>query len=331
MPKALLRAALLTLAFAAKAAILVWVVLAAYYSPLPSPGLRAVLAILILVIGLAALFVRPSRTAFRIFAAATILTLVGWVLKKPSHERDWITDLAVLPTASLQGDAVTLYQVRDFDHLSKTEFNPRYIETTVLLSELESVDLFVSHWGSELVAHTFVSFNFTHADPVCISIEARHEKGESYSPIASCFKESELIYVVGTERDLIGVRTLHRGESVHLYRVQASPLALRRLFLTYLERINHLSRQPEFYHLLSNNCTVNIRNHASGSAENPFDLRVLLNGMVAAYVYDLGLLDTSVPFPELRTRSLITPAAIQAAGSPDFSTAIRQHLLPPTP
>jgi hypothetical protein len=328
MPASLLRSALLALAFFAKAGVLTWGTFATYFAPLPSVGLRVVLALLFLAIGLAALFVRPSRATFRLFAAATVLTLAGWVLKKPSHQRDWSPDLAVLPTAAMEGDTVTLFKVRDFDHHSKTEFTPRYIDSTVRLSQLESMDLFVSHWSSDLIAHTFVSFNFTDSEPICISIEARHEKGESYSPIASCFKESELIYVVGTERDLIGVRTLHRNEAVHLYRVQASPIALRRLFLTYLERINRLSREPEFYHLLSNNCTVNIRNHASGSAKNPFDLRVLLNGKVDAYAYDLGLLDTSVPFPELRARALITPAAVGATGTPQLSEVIRQHLHP---
>jgi hypothetical protein len=326
MPPPLLLAVLNALAFTTKAGVLAWATLATLYSPVPHGGVRAALALAFFALGLAALFIRPSKTGFRVFAAATLVTTAAWSLKQPSHDRDWITDLSKLPTASINGDRVTLHQVRDFDHHSKTQATPRWIERSVLLSELESVDLFVSHWGSDLVAHTFVSFNFTNAEPICISIEARHEKGESYSPVASCFKESELIYVVGSERDLVGSRTLFRGEEVYLYRINAGPIGLRRLFLTYLERLNRLSRQPEFYHLLSNNCTVNIRNHAAGSNDNAFDLRVLLNGLVAAHVYDLGLIDTSLPFRELRGLSRINQAAVDAAGSPDFSDKIRRHL-----
>ena len=37
---------------------------------------------------------------------------------------------------------------------------------------------------------------------VCFSIETRPEEHEGYSPIASCFKQFELVYVAGDERDL---------------------------------------------------------------------------------------------------------------------------------
>src|SRR5512136_2718952 len=99
------------------------------------------------------------------------------------------------------------------------------------------------------VGHTFLSFNFDNAPPVSISIETRPEVGEGYSPLASLFKQYELIYVVGDERDIVGVRTNHRGEDVLRYRIATSPENARRLFLVYLERVNELAARPEFYHL----------------------------------------------------------------------------------
>ena len=52
------------------------------------------------------------------------------------------------------------------------------------------------------MGHTFLSFIFDNAPPVCISIETRPEVGEGFAPIASLFKQFELIYVVGEERDI---------------------------------------------------------------------------------------------------------------------------------
>ena len=81
----------------------------------------------------------------------------------------------------------------------------------------------MSYWSEGLVGHTFLSFIFDNAPPLSISIETRPEVGEGFDPIASLFKQFELIYVVGDERDLVGVRTNHRRETVYLYRLNTRP------------------------------------------------------------------------------------------------------------
>ncbi len=60
------------------------------------------------------------------------------------------------------------------------------------------------------------------------------------------FKHFELIYVVGEERDLVGVRAIHRREMVYLYQLNSSIADVRRLLLIYLARINELADRPEF-------------------------------------------------------------------------------------
>jgi hypothetical protein len=141
------------------------------------------------------------------------------------------------------------------------------------------------------------------------------------------FKQFELIYVVGDERDLVAVRTNHRRETVYLYRLNTSAESARRLLLVYLERINELAARPEFYHLLSNSCTVNIIRYANAAGRaGRLQLRHLLNGLVDSYLYYSGRLDTSLPLEELRRRSLINAAAQAAEGAPDFSERIRASL-----
>jgi hypothetical protein len=143
------------------------------------------------------------------------------------------------------------------------------------------------------------------------------------------FKQFELIYVVGSERDLVGVRVNHRAEPVYLYRLNTSAADARRLFLVYLERINELADRAEFYHLLTNSCTINIIRYANAAGrEGRFDIRHLLNGLIDGYLYYSGRLDTTLPFDELRRRSLINAAVQAADGAPDFSERIRAGLPP---
>src|SRR5262249_44607445 len=188
-------------------------------------------------------------------------------------------------------------------------------------------------WKIGPVAHTFVSFNFDDGTPpVCVSIEARPEVGERFHPLASLFKQFELIYVVGDERDLVRVRTEHRGEEVFLYRIRATPEGVRRLFRTYLDRVNELAGRPEWYHLVKNNCTPNIvpnARRAAGAGRARFDYRYLLNGLIDRYLYGAGVLDTSLDFEELRRRSHINEAARAAGDALDFSARIRASLPPP--
>jgi hypothetical protein len=127
------------------------------------------------------------------------------------------------------------------------------------------MDFFLSFWAPGPVGHTFVSFNFDNAPPLCISIETRPEVGQGFDPIASLFKQFELIYVVGDERDIVRVRTNYRHEAVYLYRLNTSPEHARRLLLVYLARINELADRQEYYHLLTNSCTINIVRYANAA------------------------------------------------------------------
>jgi hypothetical protein len=314
------------LRYAGQFLLVAWAALAIYYSNLPWTWTRLALAVALAGFAVWALWI-TRRSKWRwAFAGAFVAVVILWICIPPSHDRPWRREVAVLPRAIIGGDRVRLINFRNFLYRSEDDFDVRYEEREVSLGHLVSVDLFVSYWKIGPVAHTFVSFNFDDgSQPVCVSIETRPEIGEGFDPIASMFKQFELIYIVGDERDIVRVRTDHRSEEVFLYRIRATPDAVRRLFRIYLDRINQLADHPEWYHLLSNNCTLNIIRYsrAAGGQHSRFEFRHLLNGLIDRYVYGLGIVDTGLGFEELRRRAHINDVARAAGNAEDFSAQIR--------
>jgi len=308
-------------------ALLLWATLAIYFSNLPWPSARLALAAAFAVFGVWALWITHRRHAPWAFAVLYVAVFAWWSTILPSHDRDWQADVAVLPRATVDGDRVHITGVRHFEYRSRNDFTVRYVEREVSLAHLTGVDLFVSFWMKGPVGHTFVGFVFDNAPPIDVSIETRPTVGQGYAPIASLFKQFELIYVVGDERDLVRVRTNYRDEEVFLYRVKITPDAARRLFLVYLARINELAERPEWYHLLSNSCTINIIRYANAAGRTGrLDIRHVLNGLIAGYLYNTGRIDTTLPFDELQRRSNITATARGAGNADDFPQRIRESL-----
>jgi hypothetical protein len=310
-----------------------WATLAVYYQ-MGRSWLAIALALIIVALGIWGLWLARSARPPLIFAAAFAVVLVWWSTIAPSHDRIWRPEVAQMPRAIIDGDGdrVRFTGFRNFDYRSTDDFTVRYEEREVSISDLVAVDFFVSYWMPGPFGHTFVSFVFANSPPVNVSIETRNEVHEGFDPVASLFKEFDLIYVVGDERDIVGVRTNHRGEDVYMYRIKTTPEGARRLFRVYLDRINSLADRAEFYHLISNSCTINIVRYArSLTPFERFDPRFYLNGLVDRFLYSVGAVDTDVPFSDLRAHARITDVARAAGEPPDFYQRIRQTALPPGP
>jgi hypothetical protein len=312
----------------------VWAMGALYYAPLP-PRWRGPLALACGLATAGAFLGLPRRRRTLLgFGVAWAALVLWWSTIPASNSRDWQPDVAVLPSATLDGDRVTLHNIRNFIYRTATDFTPRYYDKTFDLQQLESVDLISSYWAGEAIAHLLVSFGFGEQDYVAISIETRKERTEDYSSIKGFFKQYELIYVVADERDVIRLRTTYRQphEEVYLYRTRIPPAQARRLFLDYVREVNRLVQQPTFYNTLTTNCTTNILLHARASGGIArYNWKILLSGYAPAYAYEVGRLDTSLPFAELKQRSHINARAQAAGDAPDFSQRIRAGLPRPAP
>ncbi|MCE5230391.1 DUF4105 domain-containing protein [bacterium] len=275
----------------------------------------------------AIVFLKPRWRGMLAMGGCIVAVIAWWNLIPPRNDRNWSPDVERLPRAEVSGNRLTVYNVRDFDYRSATDFTPRWETRTYDLGKLRGVDLFLSYWGSALICHTIASWEFEGAPPLAISIETRKEEGESYSAIRGFFRQFELYYVVADERDVIGLRTNFRGEQVYLYRIRATPAQARALLLDYARQMNRLAERPRWYNALTQNCTTTIRQHVMYVGEGrPFDWRILANGRVDELGYERGMITTSLPFTELRKRSNITGKAHAADAARDFPDRIRDGL-----
>lgn len=277
------------------------------------------------VVLLSLVFVRPRwRAKLGVFLGMALI-LLWWLSLQPRQYRDWKTEVALTPHATIDGDLVTLHQVRNFDYRTKDDFTPRHEMRKLDLKNLRGVDVFITYLGSPYMAHPIISYDFGKDGHVCFSIETRPEKGESYSALGGLYRQFELAYVVSDERDAIRLRTNCReGDDVYLYRLNAR--FLRESFLEYVRTVNELHETPRWYNAITNNCTTAIRHQRTASERVPWDYRMLVNGLADELLYERGAIDTSLPFEELKRISRINDRAKQADGAADFSKKIREGL-----
>jgi hypothetical protein len=141
------------------------------------------------------------------------------------------------------------------------------------------------------------------------------------------FRQFELIYIVGDERDLVRLRTNYRqGEEAYLYRLHESAERVRTLFLDYLRRVNDLRRRPEWYNAITQNCTTGIRTQRAAADRAPWDWRILVNGYGNELLYERGAISTNLSLVELKQRCHINGRARAVNLAADFSQQIREGL-----
>lgn len=263
-------------------------------------------------------------SAALVIGAVALLTLVVQ-LRAPSQEGDWLTVHSVLPRAEIDGDRLTVRNLRNFTYGDDGEVREaRYEDRSFDLSGLNSLWYGLSHFAPFGLAHSFLSFGFADGGYLALSVEARLEKHQTYSPLLGLMRAYQLIYVAADERDVIGVRSHIRKEEVLLYRIDVPPAGAKELLLTMLATMNDLHDRPRFYNTLLDNCTTNILRHAKRltSWDLYTDYRVVLPGYSDALAYQLGAIGNGLPLAQTRDRARIDRDVV-ALDDPSFSRAIR--------
>ncbi len=251
--------------------------------------------------------------------------LVWWRRLVPSNDRIWADDVAQMTSGTVDGNRVTLRNVRNFAWRTQTDYSACWETRSYDLERLASVDMIMSYWSRRTIAHMLVSFGFDDGEHVAFSVEIRRERHESYSEIGGFFKEFELSIIAADERDVVRVRTNVRGEDAYLYRVRMALPDIRSLFLAYVDEANALANAPRFYHTITGNCTTLVYQMMKRIVGHlPFDYRVLLSGYMPEYVHSVGGLDGNFPLEELRALGNISERARKADESETFSADIRR-------
>ena len=298
-----------------------WAYGALYYDG-PSKWFAALMAAAVF---LAFVLVKPFKLKVLVFAAWFGVVLGWWLTLKPTNTSDWQPNVSQHAWADINGDVVTLHNVRNCDYRTETDYTPRWETRTVRISQITGVDIAIDYWGSPWMAHPIVSFQFADAPPVCFSIETRMKNGQSYSAIGGLYRQFELIYIVADERDVIRLRTNYRHEDIYLYRLTLSPEAAQERFREYLHSLNQNRDHPRWYNAITTNCTTSIRQQQLSTESTPWNWRILLNGKGDELMYQRHLMVTAgLPFAELKKRALIDSAAEAANDSPDFTRLIRE-------
>lgn len=301
-----------------------------FHSPLPQMQKLGV-AVAVAVVLLAGAMTILMRKVRRLVLPVVLVVLIGmvswWSSIKPSDSRNWAPDVARKALVTIRGDDVEIRNVRNFVWNSEDSAEPEIWQDRLYsLSDLRSLDVFISTWGDPRIAHIITSFSFAAGPPVAFSIEIRKEKGEAYSSIHGFFKQYELALIAADEADIIKVRTNRRRETVQRYRIDVKPENAAKLLAKYAELSQELNAAPRWYHTIWTNCTTTVFQllRSISPADFPFDRRVLISGYLPDYLYDIGFLDRTQPLGEIKRRADITQAARLAEGDPNFSQAIRR-------
>ena len=248
---------------------------------------------------------------------------------KPSLDRDWEIDQQILPEISFSGSTIQLKNLRDFDYTSTSEYTMNYYNQTIQMDQLESLYYIIEPFSQyDWPAHTMFSFWLENGQYIVISAEIRKEKWESFHPLKWLTRQYEIVYMIWSEEDFVKLRANYRKDDVIMYPINTSKDKIQQLFISMLERADWLSKKPEFYNTITQNCTTSILDHVNQLREEkiPWSIEALLPSHSDAVIYDLGLIDTQLSLEEARKYYQINELSEQFGDSENYSYNIRKQI-----
>lgn len=286
------------------------------------------------IIFLATFYKKPKYAKALLLISLVIITL-WFVAMQPSNNRPWQDEVLQQLSYEQQGNIITINNVRNFDWLSENDYIANWQTRRYDLSKLQTLDLFVSIWDNENIAHTLLSFGFSDGQRLVFSIEIRKEIGEDFSSIGGFFRQYELTIVAADEKDIIYTRSNVRNERVYLYPLNYPKPYIRKLFMSYLQAAEALKDTPAWYNTLTANCTTEIFKLIKDITPYPRDYRILVSGRLPAYLHELGVINQQYSLQNWKEMAFINPkvaaySAKNPISSQQFSQKIRENLPPAT-
>jgi hypothetical protein len=272
---------------------------------------------------------REVRRSAAALAVTTGVAIWYFGFIRPDPNENWVSKHTRMPHVEILGDKIHVKNVRNFTWRTATDFTPGYEDRVYDLNKLSSMYYALSPiLDLDPVAHVWVCFGFSDGQHVAVSVEARGVKERPYRLLGSMFRQSQLIYVIGEERDVVGLRGAIWKNEVRFYPARTTDERKRFLFRDMMERAHSLEEHPEFYHLIANNCLNNITYHVRrlGGRALPSEWRLLLTGFSDRFAYDYGFIDTDLPFEQARAAYRVDLWMQQTSLDEGFSKRLREVL-----
>ncbi|WP_442482949.1 lipoprotein N-acyltransferase Lnb domain-containing protein [Aeoliella sp. SH292] len=272
---------------------------------------------------------RSKRYSLVALAAAAIVGVYYFGFVTPDPNQNWVAEQSRMPIVDVEGDKVYVKDIRNFTWRTATDFDAKFYDRVYDVSKINSMYYIVAPmpvWDG--VAHVFVSFGFTDGQHCTVSVEGRRVVGKPYRLIPSLFRQYQLIYVVGDERDVLGLRGAIWKKQVFFYPAKTTKERMQRIFVDMMQRAHDLEEHPEFYNLVTNNCMNNITDHLRllGGRTVPHDIRLLLTGLSDRLAHRYGFIDTDLPFEAARRAFRVDQWMQTTPLDEGFSDRLREQL-----
>ncbi|WP_299875827.1 DUF4105 domain-containing protein [uncultured Cocleimonas sp.] len=250
------------------------------------------------------------------------VSMMIYFVKSPSLSNSWSLGNAHSPSVTISDDQVEIQNYRDIDWVKFYKTPADSIQARKLieqqgyrtlnfpLSDIQTLKVAVSHFSAvSEIAHLFILFELKDKQVIGLSVEARKEQGEDYSLIGGLTAKFEVIYLLGSHNDLVGLRQ-KRYEDVYIYPIKAKPAEVQALFKVAAARTNQLDKNPELYHLFFKNCTTEIVSLVNQLTDQkyPWFVQHLAPGDAGKALYELDMIDVKADsFEELQKLTLYKP------------------------
>lgn len=276
------------------------------------------------------------RSVVVALVAALLSACVATPGDSPSNERNWEeVHSRVSAVRWLSASRFSISNIRDWswgpDGPSRKNWHTRQFD----VSQTQAIWYFVEPLSfARSMAHTFATFEIGRGEQrqfLTVSVEARREVGETYSPIRGLSSAYELIFAWSTEKDILIDTVMRLDHPLQAYRVNVTPEQSAIILRGFLERTNELAQKPEFYNTLEHNCTSELAAVVNSKFDTPIPPHssFVLTGNAARYLHSLGFIgDPATPFAEIEKAADAREAVKKNARLPErqFSVAFRRSL-----
>lgn len=245
---------------------------------------------------------RPLRAGALLLIALIAMMTVYGATRPARHDRDWVEHLSRLPIVEQDTEGpFSVAPFRDWSYNVKGPVRKSWNDDVVAdVTLIQNVWFVVEpHPGLDVMAHTLVLFEFPDDKLLGLTIEARREKDEGYSPFWGNWGRFELLYMWGSARDLLTRRAVYLDHGVQIYPLSLSGDQERAFLRSMLKGTHRISEKARLYNTLFSNCT----NELGKSAGLDWHYAFVATGLSARRLHKLGLIPNELDFETVRERA----------------------------